>query len=154
MFSCFLLNFVKFIRTPISQNTSWRLLPCVRETWLQVQNLAIILRRYFPSDISQLKVNNRNTTTRCKICSQLTLKIPERRYRLWTYFIPCSGLFIVNFEHVISGCVRDRRQISLAILTLSWRGPLSYGNLSIDLQSNGLITAFVMKELSEFKWIN
>ena len=26
-----------------------------------------------------LKVNNRNTRTRCEICSKLTIKIPERR---------------------------------------------------------------------------
>ena len=40
------------------------------------------------------KVNNRNTRTRCKICSKLTLKTPERRY--WGR----SGVFIVNFEHI------------------------------------------------------
>ena len=28
-----------------------------------------------------LKVNNRNTRTRCEICSKLTIKIPERRHR-------------------------------------------------------------------------
>ena len=37
-----------------------------------------------------LKFNNRNTRTRCEICSKLTIKTPERR----------SGVFIVNFEHV------------------------------------------------------
>ena len=26
-----------------------------------------------------LKVNNRNTTTRCEICSKLTIKTPERK---------------------------------------------------------------------------
>ena len=26
------------------------------------------------------KVKNRNTSTRCEICSKLTIKIPERRY--------------------------------------------------------------------------
>ena len=41
-----------------------------------------------------LKVNNRNTRTRCEICSKLTIKIPEQRQ--WH----CSGIFIVNFEHV------------------------------------------------------
>ena len=35
-----------------------------------------------------LKVNNRYTRTRCEICS---------------YFTPCSGVSIVNFEHVIAG---------------------------------------------------
>ena len=41
-----------------------------------------------------LKVNKRNTKTRCKICSKLTIKIPERRQ--------CRrfGIFIVNFEHI------------------------------------------------------
>ena len=40
-----------------------------------------------------LKVNNKNTRTRCEICSKLAIKIPERRY--WRR----SGIFIVNFEH-------------------------------------------------------
>ena len=40
------------------------------------------------------KVNNRNTRTRCKICSKLTIKTPEIRH--WCR----SGVFIVNFEHV------------------------------------------------------
>ena len=40
------------------------------------------------------KVNNKNTRTRCEICSKLTVKTPERRH--------CrrSGVFIVNFEHI------------------------------------------------------
>ena len=41
-----------------------------------------------------LKVNNRNSRTRCETCSKLTIKTPElhqwRRY----------GVFIVNFEHI------------------------------------------------------
>ena len=36
------------------------------------------------------KVNNRNTRTKCEICSKLT---------------PCSSVFIVNFEPVIASCV-------------------------------------------------
>ena len=32
-----------------------------------------------PVDIYLLKVNNRNTKTRCEICSKLTIKTPERR---------------------------------------------------------------------------
>ena len=38
------------------------------------------------------KVNNRNTRTRCEICSKLTIKTPEER--------PCSNVSIVNFEQV------------------------------------------------------
>ena len=40
------------------------------------------------------KVNNRGTRLRCKICSELTIKTPERRQ--WRR----SGIFIVNFEHI------------------------------------------------------
>ena len=32
-----------------------------------------------PVGIYLLKVNNRNTRTRCEICSELTIKTPERR---------------------------------------------------------------------------
>ena len=38
------------------------------------------------------KLNNRNTRTRCEICSKLTKKTPELRH--WRR----SGVFIVNFE--------------------------------------------------------
>ena len=38
-----------------------------------------------------LKVNNKNTGTRCEICPKLTLKTP------------CSSLSIVNFEQVNVG---------------------------------------------------
>ena len=34
---------------------------------------------YFPAGICLLKVNNRNTRTKCEICSKLTIKTPERR---------------------------------------------------------------------------
>ena len=47
-----------------------------------------------PTGIYLCKVNNRNTRTRCEICSKLTIKIPERRQ--WRR----SGIFIVNFEHI------------------------------------------------------
>ena len=58
-----------------------------------------------PAGIYLLKVNNRNTRTRCEICSNLTIKIPVGRsgifiVKLWTYFTPCSTVSIVDFEHV------------------------------------------------------
>ena len=56
--------------------------------------MLIELIRKNSAGIYLLKVNNRNTRTRCEICSKLTLKTPE----------PChwrrSGVFIVNFEHI------------------------------------------------------
>ena len=47
-----------------------------------------------PAGIYLLKVNNRNTRTRCEICLELTMKTPERRH--WCR----SSVFIVNFEHI------------------------------------------------------
>ena len=47
-----------------------------------------------PAGIYLLKVGNRNTRTRCQICSKLTIKTPERRQ--WRR----SGIFIVSSEHI------------------------------------------------------
>ena len=51
---------------------------------------------HYPVDIYLLKVNNRNTRTRCEICSKLTIKTSERRQ--WR-------VSIVNFELVIADWV-------------------------------------------------
>ena len=59
-------------------------------------------RKTCPAGIYLLKVNNRNTRTRCGICSKLTIKIPERRH---------SSVSIVNFEHVIAGSVVGSREL-------------------------------------------
>ena len=48
-------------------------------------------RRATQAGIYLLKNNNRNTRTRCEICSKLTIKTSERRW---------PGVFIVNFEHI------------------------------------------------------
>ena len=48
----------------------------------------------YAANIYLLKVNNANTGKRCEICSQLTIKLPERRRRR-------SRVFVVNFEHII-----------------------------------------------------
>ena len=42
----------------------------------------------------RVKVNYENTRTTYEICSELTIKTPERRH--WRRF----GVFIVNFEHI------------------------------------------------------
>ena len=47
-----------------------------------------------PAGICLLKVNNRNTRTRCEICPKLTIKTPERRE--WRR----SGVFIIIFGHI------------------------------------------------------
>ena len=50
---------------------------------------------HYPVGSYMFKVNNINTRTRREICSQLTIKTPERRQ--WRR----SGVFIVNFEHIL-----------------------------------------------------
>ena len=47
-----------------------------------------------PANVYLFKFNNRNTRKRCKICSKLTIKTPERRR--WRR----SVVFILNFEHI------------------------------------------------------
>ena len=49
---------------------------------------------YHVANIYLFKVNNRNSRKRCGICSDLTLKTPERRH--WLH----SDVFIVNFENI------------------------------------------------------
>ena len=44
----------------------------------------IATNKVYPAGIYLLKVNNRNTRTRCEICSKLTINTPERR-RLGSY---------------------------------------------------------------------
>ena len=67
-----------------------------------------------PASNYQLKVSNRNTRTRCEICSKSTIKTQEQclwhccgvfivNTLLLTYFILSSTVPIVNFEHVITG---------------------------------------------------
>ena len=59
----------------------------------------------FPAGIYVLKASNRNTRTRCKICSKLTIKIPERR------------LASFNFKHI------SHLVIVFPLLTLSKQLP-------------------------------
>ena len=71
-------------------------------TW--VINVKILLQKqkgntwnsiciFLPAWIYLFKVNYENTSTMRNIYSMLTIKAPERHWR-------CSGVFIVNFEHV------------------------------------------------------
>ena len=49
----------------------------------------------FPANIYFFKVDNKNTTKRCEVCSKLTIKTPEKHH--WH----CSGIFIGNFELIL-----------------------------------------------------
>ena len=61
--------------------------------WIWLHNDWINCSDYAAA-IHLLKVNNRNTRTRCETCSKLTIKKPEQSQ--WCR----SGVFIVNFEHI------------------------------------------------------
>ena len=86
---------------------------------LELSKFHFILRPVFtinPTGIYLLKVNDRNTRTRCEICLKLAIKTPERRqwYR--------SGVFIVNFEHI------SHLTLVFLLLTLNisgWEYPFS-----------------------------
>ena len=62
------------------------------------------------------KVNNRNTRTRCQICSKLTIKTPERRQRRQVPLLLTLNIFhtfilvaisIFNYEQANVGYVYD-----------------------------------------------
>ena len=55
----------------------------------------IMQTHIYPAGIYLLKDNSRSTRTWCEIWSKLTRKTPERRN--WS----SSGVFIVNFEHIL-----------------------------------------------------
>ena len=64
-----------------------------------------------------LKVNNRNTRTRCEIYSKTTIKTPERRQ--WCR----SGVFVVNLEHI--------SHLVLLFLLLTWASKCWLGKLCL-----------------------
>ena len=74
-----------------TKNIFWKTWYRKNEQW---QKMILLNLESFRSNIYLYKVNNRNTTKRCEICSKLTIKNPERRH--WR----ASGVFIVNSEHI------------------------------------------------------
>ena len=65
-----------------------------------ISNQIIILEMsyHYPADIYLLKVNNRNSRTRCEICSKLAIKIPEHGVVL--VFL----LLTLNIFHTLFWC--------------------------------------------------
>ena len=106
MYLCFYKDFSqknfkkKFQKIAVSTTRDFKLYLCSAVTWLfhsisfGRKSWVKFFLRYFTANIYLLKVNSRNTTKRCEICSKLTIKIPERR--LWRR----SGVLIVNFEQI------------------------------------------------------
>ena len=65
-------------------------------TFLQCGNLISI-----PAGNYMFKVKNRNTRTRCEICSKLTMKIPERRQWLKPKILLSYFLEMKNYSWLV-----------------------------------------------------
>ena len=78
----------KFVIEVLSKHTSFGAkIPIGNYMFLQL-HVRVTCPRNYSASIYLLKVNNRNTRTRCEICSKLNIKTPERRK------------FQCNFENV------------------------------------------------------
>ena len=80
-----------------------------KKTWRKKATTSMF-RMYidiFPAGIYLLKVNNRNTRTRCEICSKLTIKIPFWLNKLWMRKINCKRQYRQNKHCVKSVCIRS-----------------------------------------------
>ena len=80
-----------------------------------------------PAAIYLPKVKNRNTRTRCSICSKLTTETSERRHWRWLR----SSVFTVNSEHI------SHLVLVLLLLTLSMQLPAVKERISIELSATG-----------------
>ena len=89
IFYCFssecLIHFFKIV--VLSVENIWEMISKVYSDPCQTLKLS------FPAGIYLLKVDNRNTKTRCEICSKITKKTRKRRHGSH------SGVFTVKFEH-------------------------------------------------------
>ena len=88
------------IKTQITANGSFQLeklkkMQNMHSQYAYSASFALFINTgHYPAGNYMFRVNSRNIRTRCKICSKLTIKIPERCH--WHR----SGIFIVNFEHI------------------------------------------------------
>ena len=65
--------------------------------YMKLSCIASTITSIFPADYYLFKVNNRNTTTRCEICSKLTTKMPID-------VVPVSLLLTLNIFHTLLYC--------------------------------------------------
>ena len=72
----------------------WPFFNIMNESANLIRPVKIVILGITLAGIYMFKVNNRNTRTRCQVCSKLTIKTPE--WRQWRR----SGFFIVNSEHI------------------------------------------------------
>ena len=110
-------------------------------------------KKIYPAGIYLLKVNNRNTKTKCEISSKLIINRPERRhwrnFKLWTSFTPCSSVSIVNFEQVIAGRAVESKMTVLFSSELLWKSKCEmiwYGEISFSVPSQTPLTLKIGKK--------
>ena len=74
-------------------------------------------RNYIPTSNYMFKFSNKNTRTRCEICSNLTIGVVlvSLLLRYLKIFPPCSTVSIVNFEQVNTEAVDGDQQHSAVI---------------------------------------
>ena len=70
------------------------------KTYNNVLRYIIVFTSYHPAGIYLFKVNNRNTRTRCEICSKLTINTPERRGDVLVYLLLTDPEFLYLNEHI------------------------------------------------------
>ena len=85
----------------------------------------------FPGGNYMFKVNNRNTRTRCEICSKLTINIPERHHRLYHKVFQMFAIcvfpeFPQNFFYTK---LRNSSWLSVGKVTLNSSAEASFSSL-------------------------
>ena len=102
--------------------------------------------RYVPAGNYVLKVSNRNTRTRCEICSKLTIKIPERRHWRNIGFVTFANVFanIIYFSSPFSVLLESlvRACCSVIFNTASNCFSITWG-LITRLTSSEVFTRFI-----------
>ena len=93
------------------------------------------------------KVNNRNTRTRCEICSKLTIKTPE----WWTYFTSCSSVPIGNFYQVNAGW----DWVCSSVFTVNFQHSMQYFIWTLNRLNRRLRVVYsaTIKSLSSFEQV-
>ena len=91
-----------------------------------------------PAGIYLFKVSNRNTRTRCEICSKLTIKTPKRRQGFLWFLVADS-----QDSKFLSGSVAERSLIliiSLSLISRYWKSFSSHcWNRSVQALTYGTV---------------
>ena len=112
--------------------------------WTSIYQLGWSLNN-FPAGIRLFKVYNRITKTACKICSKLTIKIPERRF--WHH----SGVLIVTDQtsHIVLMFPLLTWQVNNNLVTCS---DICFVNCMISSRSSLIVSIECINSYSNTKF--